>query len=345
MEGSRQMGQSAHHQAIPIAMRALSIATAVAGLIWLSSNIRQVAPEDTAVVYRFGAIDRVVNAGLLLALPAPFEEVELLPSPATILDRNVETLARSTTARDKDSFGGQQNDADAGSGYLLTGDASVVQMNVHVYYTVSNAAAYALQRPHVPMLLDRIVARSAVATAAGRDLDSILVARPEMLAGTDAGERREQLKADLLQAIRNRLQALNEAGCDPGIRVDRVDLQSSLPQPAIPAFNQVLTASQEADRDVAAARNAAEQLRQAATQQADRTIRDAEASSAERIARAKSETSSIASLAAAPGGGRDPATLTRLYRDRISGVLAGAGSVVTINPRDDAHLILQGEMP
>lgn len=342
----RQTGLSPHHQAVPLAMKALTVLMLAAGLLWLTSNIRQIPPDSTAVVFRFGAISRVADAGLLLALPEPFETVTLLPSPATILDRSVETLQRSTAARDRDSFGGTGSDAEAGSGYLLTGDASTVQLSVHIYYRVSNPAAYALQRAHVPALLDRIVARTALAIAAGRDLDAILVARPELVgAPGETGNRREQLKFDLLAGIRQRLQALSASGREPGIAVERADLQSALPAPAVAAFNQVLTASQEADRDIAAARNAAEQIRQAATQQADRRLKTAEASGAERIARARADTAEIAGLTSATGQGRDPATLTRLYRDRIGAVLSSAGTVITVDPKDDARLILQGEQP
>ena len=40
--------------------------------------------------------------------------------------------------------------------------------------------------------------------------------------------------------------------------------------------------------------------------------------------------------------GVDPGLLERVYRERIKAVLAQAGSVTTVDPRDDAKLILSG---
>lgn len=333
-----------HLQAAAIAMKALTVLTVGAALLWLVSNIRQISPDKTAVVFRFGAIARLADAGLLLALPEPFERVELLPSPATVLDQEITALTRSEAAGFQENPGLGADDALAGSGFLLTGDASVVQLKVHVYYKISDPGAYVLQRPHIPQLLDRIVARSAVTVAAGRDLDSILVARPELTGpNTDASLRREQLKTDLLGVINERLQKLAGLGAEPGIRVDRVDLQSGLPGPATDAFEAVLTASQAAEAQIAAARNAAEQTRQAAAQSADSILKAATAGSAERVAQAKSNTADILGLTSANREHGDPATVVRLYRERINRVLAAAGKVIAVDGHDQSHIILQGE--
>ena len=60
-----------------------------------------------------------------------------------------------------------------------------------------------------------------------------------------------------------------QLGLLPGIEVTRVDVQSSLPSPAVSAFNAVLTASQQADKAVANARTEAEKLTQTAREDAD----------------------------------------------------------------------------
>lgn len=333
-------------QAGRLTFLALYGVTLLAALAWATSNIREIAPQDRAMVLRMGALERVQNAGLLLAWPQPFEQVVTLPAADRVIERRVESLLRSAPALKAErmaSFDDPLPDALAGSGYLLTGDAGVVQLDVRAYFKVNDPFAYVLQGEHVLPALDRVVTRSAVALAAARDLDTILVARPELM-GSDnlAAERRERLRGDLVQGINAQLDRLKDEGLSLGIRVERVDVQSSLPGPAVAAFNAVLTASQQADQAVANARTDAARAAQAATQQADRTLQVAHAQAGERLATAQAQTATISSLAQANPGASDPDLLLRLYRERIPAILHQAGSVTTVDPADSDHLILQG---
>ncbi len=329
-------------QAGRLAFFALYAVTVLAALAWGFSNVRQIDPQSRAVVLHFGALDRIQNAGLLLAWPQPFEQVILLPAADRVIERRVENLLRSDEALKADrvsSFAVPLSDALAGSGYLLTGDAGVVQLDVRVFYKVSDPYDFVLQADHVLPALDRLVTRSAVALTAARDLDTILVARPELIgADNQAAERRERLRGDLVQGINKRLAELKASGQGIGIEVARVDVQSSLPDPAVSAFNAVLTASQQADKAVANARTDAEKLTQSANEQADRTLQAAHAQAGERLAKASADTATVSSLASST----DPQMLLRLYRERMPKILGQAGSVTTVDPKDDSRLIIQG---
>lgn len=329
-------------QAGRLAFLALYAVTVLAALAWAFSNVRQIDPQNRAIVLHFGALDRVQNAGLLWAWPQPFEQVVLLPAADRVIERRVENLLRSDEALKADrvaSFATPLSDALAGSGYLLTGDAGVVQLDVRVFYKVSDPYDFVLQGNHVLPALDRLVTRSALALTAARDLDTILVARPELIgADSQAAERRERLRGDLVRAINQRLAELKAGGQGIGVEVARVDVQSSLPEPAVSAFNAVLTASQQADKAVANARTEAEKLTQTANEQADRTLQIAHAQAGERLARASADTATVASLAK----NADPQLLLRLYRERMPKILGQAGSVTTVNPKDDSRLIIQG---
>lgn len=333
-------------QAGRLAFLALYGITLAAALGWAISNIRQIGPESRAVVLRMGALERIHNAGLLLAWPRPFEQVVLLPAADRVVERRVEALLRSARAQRAEFGVSPPSDALAGSGYLLTGDAGVVQLDVRVFYKVTDPYAYVLQGEHVAPALDRLVARSAVAVCASRDLDTILVARPELVgAGSQVAQRRERLRGDLVQGINQSLATLEAAGAGLGLRIERVDLQSSLPRGAVDAFNAVLTASQLAEQNVASARNDAAKQNQAATQAADRILQVARAQASERLAKASADTATIDSLAQTQREHADPGLLLRLYRERVSTILSHAGSVSAIDPRDDARLILQGAQP
>ncbi|MFK3797549.1 protease modulator HflK [Pseudomonas sp. NPDC088444] len=333
-------------QASRLAFLGLYVATLLAALGWAVSNVRQIDPQNRAVVFRFGELDRVQNAGLLLAWPQPFEQVVLLPSADRVIERHVETLLRSPTALAADkvtSFATPMSDALAGSGFLLTGDAGVVQLDVTAYYKVTDPREFVLQGEHVLPALDRLVNRSAVSLTAARDLDTILVARPELV-GSDsqAAERRERLRGDLVQGINKRLEELTATGVGLGVEVVRVDVQSSLPPAAVNAFNAVLTASQQADQAVANARTDAEKQNQTANQQADRLLQVAHAQASERLAKAQTDTAAVTGLAQSIQNKSDPGLLLRLYRERVPGILKQAGSVTTVDPHDDSRLIIQG---
>jgi len=170
-----------------------------------------------------------------------------------------------------------------------------------------------------------------------------LVARPELVSSdSNVVERRERMRGDLQQSINQSLTALKAAGSGLGIKIERVDVQSSLPEKAVSAFNAVLTSSQLAEQNIASAHNDAARRAQKATQTADRTLQIAHAKASEQLAKAQADTANITSLAKTLGTGTDPGILWRLYRDRVAGIFAKAGSVIGIDPHEDAHLILQG---
>lgn len=336
-------------QAGRLAFLALYAITLLVALRWALSNVRQINPENRAVVVRMGALDRIQNAGLLWAWPHPFEQVVTLPAAENVLERQVQGLLRSPQALQAELSASDDDDAEplddalAGSGYLLTGDAGVVLLDVRVFYKVTDPYDYVLQGEHVIPALDRLVTRTAVAVCAARDLDTILVARPELVgADKQVAERRERLRGDLVQRINEGLVALKAAGMGLGIEIARADVQSTLPRDTAGAFNAVLTASQQADKNVAEARTDAAWATQNATQAADRTLQVAQAQASERVAKAQADTSTVLQLSQSLKDKADPGLMLRIYRERMPAILAKAGSVTSVDPRQDSQLILPG---
>ena len=333
-----------------------------AALKWAANNVVQVPASQRAVVWRTGAINRVQNAGLLLAWPKPFEQVVMIPSAEAILERKVSLVPGAaspavvpakidTIVRDEeDSAGAPQgaatsgnDDAQAGAAYLLTGDAGIVSLDITVFYAVRNPRDYALQMAHVIPALDRLVARSAGLVCAARALGPRLVARPELL-NSDAGmaDQRERLRSDLVRAVNGALEALKTDGSGLGIEVVRVDVQSKLPDDAISAFEEVLTATQTADQEIASARTAAAYAGQEGNQNADRTLQLAQAQASERVSKAQSDTIGVQQLETALKSNTEPGLMMRIYRERINAILAKAGSTTLVNPKDDSRLIVDG---
>ena len=77
-----------------------------------------------------------------------------------------------------------------------------LQLRATLYYRVVDPYAYVLQKDRLDAALERIVSASAVDVVAKRDLDAILVARPELLsADQQVAIKRERLRGDLAQEI------------------------------------------------------------------------------------------------------------------------------------------------
>jgi regulator of protease activity HflC (stomatin/prohibitin superfamily) len=326
-------------QSIGLAFYALYGLTLLAAATWLFSNVRQIPADSRAVVLHFGAQQRIAEPGLLLTWPKPIDDVVMVPAPDRVIEHHVTALLRSSDAQHADMREDNSNDALAGSGYLLTGDAGVVQLDISVFYRVATPMDYVLQGEHVLPALDRLVERAAIAVCASRDLDTILVARPEMVSGDlNVAQQRERLRADVQHNIEQNLQRLAQSGSSLGITLERVTVQSTLPETTVTAFNAVLTASQKASQAIATANTDASLIRQKSTQTADQLRQTAQAQAREKVAKAQSDTAMVNRLA---NSHNDPDLLARVYRERIAAILAQAESVITVSPQDDAHLILQ----
>jgi regulator of protease activity HflC (stomatin/prohibitin superfamily) len=184
---------------------------------------------------------------------------------------------------------------------------------------------------------------SAVTIAARRDLDTILVARPELNTSSDTARAgRESVRADLVNEVNRRLADLADRGAGLGIQVSRADLVPSIPAEAKGAFDAVLYAVQEAETNTASARTEAESTTQKANQDRDRILTDAQAMAQERITQAKTRTATIMALAQGAQGLSADMVSKQLYQERVGRLLGQAGKVFTADGAGSARMIVPG---
>ena len=337
-EGAEPAGPWA--QSAKLAFRFLFLAVCLAAVGWLISNFRQVPPESRAMVYRFGQLVRQQGAGLLLAWPQPIEKIVILPSEDRQLEFRIDQFEPDS------AVGGDfmiSDYARENTAFLLTGDASIVHLQATLLYQITDPAAYILAAEHVQPALQRIFVASAVAVCAARDLDTIL----DTAASTASRAGREQLRGDLLNAINRRIDDLAAlgTGASLGIKVSRVDLAAAIPSGAKSAFDYVLIATQQADRDIAEARTGAAMTALRANQDRDRTLTDADARAAEKTTEARTRTAAIAALAKGSPGLSGPMLASRIYYDRIGALLGKAARVDTVDNDGGVQLMLPGPVP
>jgi regulator of protease activity HflC (stomatin/prohibitin superfamily) len=330
------------------AFRFLFFLVAAIAIGWLFSGVHRIAADSQVVVFRFGKAVRQHGAGLLLAWPAPLERVVVLPSSARQIEFAPPRLdagaSRVTSDTDAAQYGFDiSGDPRQNTAFLLTGDASVVHLRATIFYQITDPVAYVVAGEHVAPALERLFIASAVATVAGRELDTVLVARPEAAARPAEAAMREKLRLDLVDAVNRRLAALATQHAEFGLRVSRVDISASIPSGAKRAFDHVLTVTQDVQKDIAVARTEAEVKAQDATQLSTRIGTDASARAEEQVGKAEEQTASIAALAKSAGDANHAVLMTRLYNERIGAVFRKVGHVETVDRAGGTHVILPGD--
>lgn len=340
-------------QSVRIAFRTLYIAVLLLAAGWVGSNVRQVPADSRVVVLRFGRVDRVQEAGLVLAWPSPIEETTLLPARDRPIELKIEKATNEGLSSETDFQIRQPDDViqlrtqkDARNGqYFLTGDGSVVQFDATLFFRIVDPVAYFLSREHVAPALQRLYRASAVALTASRDLDDFLVARPEQEAETANAEvttQRQALREDLVAAVNQRLLELQRHGTQLGVEVSRIDVVALLPPVAKAAFDEVLTATQTADQGAAAARIDAAHVIQEADRDRDRVRSEAAAAAEERIRSAAADTANIKALEAQITPVTRDALLMQYYREEIGAALQKIGRVTAVDAGGHQRLILPG---
>ncbi len=117
--------------------------------LWLGSGIMVVDTGQKALVYRFGAVDRVQGAGLHARLPWPVESDDRI---------NVTEVRR----------------VEPGPRRMLTSDTNLVLLSLAVQYTVADPVAFTLRVEDPERAIAAMVLGAATAGAASMDVDDLL---------------------------------------------------------------------------------------------------------------------------------------------------------------------------
>jgi modulator of FtsH protease HflK len=333
-------------QSVAIGFRAVYAAGVLLLVLWLTSNVREIASDSQAVVLRFGRIVRAQESGLLIAWPRPIERIELLPGPDRQLSQEAAALpAPSDKFRSLVEPSSDQTVPQNVSAYL-TGDGNVVLLNATLIYRINDPIAYALAQSHVEAALDRLFRATSVHVTAGRNLNDFLVvqtAADRESANQAVVALRTEVRNSVLDSMNARLEELGAAGAPLGVHIERIDMTPALPPEAKTAFDAVLLATQAADRGVAVARTDAERRRQEANRERDQLLSAAQATATELVSRANVDTVRILALAREETPATRSSLLLREYRAGVSQIMNRVGSVVLIDPKTGVRFVLPGK--
>lgn len=194
---------------------------------WAYTGFYQLEPGKAAVILRFGAVDRVeVEPGLRWHLPPPLASHEIVA---------VDTLEREDFGGTEPGEGGE---GEVPESAMQTKDNNIVHLGFVVQYRIGDPVDARFRVADRRRIL-RDAAQAAVREIVGRNaIDDVL---------SEGRGAIENETLDQLQALIDRYQA--------GIEVTSVQLQEVQPPPPVrAAFDDVIAAAQDRDRQIQEAR-------------------------------------------------------------------------------------------
>ncbi len=283
----------------------LGLALLVVLVLWLSTGIYRVGPDELGVVLRFGAYQETTVPGLHYHLPIPIEHA--LTPKVTVVNRTEIGLAGDLGGR---SSNRQEIPEEA---LMLTGDENIVDINLSVLWVVDAKRVqdylFNIRNPEQTV---KSVAEAAVREIVGRTPIASVLA-----------EGRGKVETDTTQLIQSILDSYGA-----GILVQQVQLQKvNPPAEVIEAFLDV----QRALTDLDTAQNNAEAYHNdvvpRARGQAAQIVQAAEAYKQQIVAQASGDTQRFLAVLNAYRASKD-VTATRLYLETMEQILSKANKVV-----------------
>ena len=279
-------------------------------VLWLSTGIYMVGPDEVGVVQTFGEYTRVAQSGLNFHLPYPIETVN---TPKVTEVKRIEIGFR--TLRN-----GQYRTIEKES-LMLTGDENIVDAEMIVQYKIKDPVEY-LFNIVGPVLTVREAAEASLRTVVGRNkIDETLT--------TGKFTIQEETK-DQLQLILDKYKS--------GIHIVAVQLQDvSPPKEVIGAFKDVASAKEDKNRMINQAEGYRNDIIPKARGEAEAMIRDAEGFRESRIKRSEGDATKFSTILKEYRKAKN-ITQKRLYLETMEKVLPDIEKII-VPDKDSGNML------
>jgi len=272
------------------------------GLIFLSTTVFSVEPEEVGVILRFGKFTRTANPGLNYKLPFGIETVQKVPVERQL---KLEFGFRTETPGTRTQFSTRKFDEES---LMLTGDLNAAEVEWIVQFRIADPYKYLFK------------VRDSLQTF--RDMNEALMR--EIVGDRSVSEVLTIGRVEIANTVSKSLQELADQ-YDTGIKVDQVVLQDVNPPDAVkPAFNEVNEAQQEREKLINQARSEYNQVIPKARGDAARIIEEARGYASQRVNEAKGDASKFDSVfreyQKAP-----EVTRQRIYLETMNNILQKVG--------------------
>jgi membrane protease subunit HflK len=287
--------------------------------LWVLTSVYLVAPEQQAVVTRFGAVvEPRVLPGIHLSLPWPIDSVTKL---------KVQQLQRLVVGGDiPDGVLGRTQPLQS---QWITGDQNIINMRVVVQYSVSIPADYLFQSEDVARAVGAAVESEMARRIATRNVDAVLT--------TEKAAIQEEVRA----ASQKRINDYRS-----GVLLSTINIESVTPPPeAADSFRDVASARADAVRIVNQAEGYANDVIPKARGEARQLIEESEAYKQKKTNEAAGDAARFTQLA---GEYAKAAQVTgdRLYTEAMEQILPKIKKlIVDKNGALDLTIIRKGDPP
>jgi membrane protease subunit HflK len=273
----------------------------LAGL-YLLSGVYFVAPEQQAVVTRFGKVVQTrVLPGIHWALPFPFESVTKLKA--------LETKRLTVGVELPDQVLGRA--AAENVPQYLTGDQNIIQVQMAVQYQIKDPALFLFKAQDVTAVIARAVEAAFAQTITAEHVDNILTIGK--IAVQNAAYKQAQQLLDQYSS---------------GVHISAVNIENVTPPAEVAdAFRETVSARADRDRISNEAHGYASDLVAKAKGEADKLLSDAEGYRQQRINEAQGDADRFAKLLAESSKARG-VTEQRLYLETMEEVLPRIRKVI-----------------
>jgi len=230
--------------------------------LWLLTGIYIVSADQQGVVKRFGAFNRVAGPGIHYHLPIPIETVQ---RPKVKEVKRAEVGFRSIDPGPPARYADRPNES-----LMLTGNLNIVDCDMIVQYRIVDAVKYLFKVRDLKETVYRASEAALRQVIGQREIDEALT--------TGKGEIQEDTKTNLQEILDS---------YDSGLLVVAVQLQDvHPPQEVIEAFKDVASAREDQNKMINQAEGYRNDVIPRTRGEAAQMIKEAEAWSAERIAKA-----------------------------------------------------------
>jgi modulator of FtsH protease HflK len=204
------------------------IVAAVVAVWVLFTSFHFVQPREQGLVTWFGAkYSHTMSPGTNMTFPWPIQSADV---------QDVSEIRRETIG-------------DGGENLILTGDQNLVDLSYIVRWNIKDLVAFRFELADPQDTLREVAEAAMRAAVAETELDTVL-----------SGEGREQVESRVSTRMQNILDAYGAGIAVQGVEIARTEA----PQQVIEAFNDVLAARQDRERNLNEARRYEQQLLAAA---------------------------------------------------------------------------------
>jgi modulator of FtsH protease HflK len=281
-------------------------------LFFLWSTWFTVQPEETGIVQRFGAVNRMVGPGLHFKLPDHIERVRLVPT-ARVLKEEFGFGTAGTGAGGRAAPAAERK-AFKDVSLMLTGDLNVIDVQWIVQYRIEDPARFLFHVRESRQTI-RDISEAVMRRVVGNRLGSDVLTVGRVAVSTEVKEEMQKILTDY----------------QTGVRLVTVELQDVTPPDSVkPAFNEVNEARQDRERTINQAQERANREIPKARGEATRTITEAEGYAVERVNRANGEATRFRAVLGEYQRAPE-VTRRRLYLEAIGQILPEASALYIVD--------------